>query len=772
MSDHHRSSRGIRARTLLTLKSYAVPWRSVRILATCLLLSTVAAAAGAQSKLTIDVDSNNGAILHGASGFLYGQSEAGISTENLIAPLKPQYSAGKPPGGLQHAGGDVTHIAPQYLAAGGKGMQIYLQDIYETFYPNPGIASYTSTVQGIVNSLKSDPNFQNYIYVPFNEPDGEIYGSYGKGVTNLSGLESDWVTIYNAIHAINPSAKIAGPNFYLYDNDAYTSFMTYVQAHNALPTQITWHELTNATYTDWYTEYSDYRAIEKNLGISPLPIVINEYAQSTQMGVPGQLVQYIARFENSKVYGCLAYWTPDGDLSYLGASSQPNIPTPGWWLYQWYGEMAGNTLTVTPPNANAQGLQGVAALDANTQQVKAIFGGTSGTVDVVLEGLSSQSYFASKVHVTVWGINSEGSTGVATTGPSYIQEADYTESGGSVTVSVPNTQTNSAYYLVVTPAKSLSPANHADRYEAEYADLFGPATVEYGDNTGYSGTYFVQGYGKNNNAVTEFDVQAAGSGFYSIDLRYSSPEDTSSLSLYLNGPELETISLPATENANTWSDATVTIFLTAGINRIAYGTNGSTNAVQLDYIDVNSTSGTSTTYEATSSANTLGGTAVDQSNSDAPGGTQVGYVGQGSANYLQFNNVNVPTAGLYRMIVQYANDEVYSGSMGGAVYRFAQVSVNGASPATTYFDNTFSYNTFLAQEIDVQLNAGNNTVRFSNSTTSPGPDIESGYARSSLPVRSRQRTDRKANASHRVRPSLLARTRRSMDCATGASPAS
>jgi hypothetical protein len=336
----------------------------------------------AQSQLTINVNSNNGTILHGASGWLYGQSELDLPSQNLMAPLKPRYSAGKPPQGLQHAGGDVIQVTPSYLSSGGVGMQIYLQDIFSTFYPNPGIASYTSTVQGIVNSLKSNPNFQDFIYVPFNEPDGVVYGKYGTGITNLSGFESDWVTIFNAIRAINPSAKIAGPNFFLYDNNAYTSWLTYAKAHNAVPNQITWHELTNSTYTDWYTEYNDYRAIEKSLGISPLPIVINEYAQSTQMGVPGQLVQFIARFENSRVYGCLAYWTPDGDLSYLGASAQPNVPTGGWWLYQWYGEMAGNTLSVAPPNLNAQGLQGVAALDANTHQIKAIFGGTSGTVNV------------------------------------------------------------------------------------------------------------------------------------------------------------------------------------------------------------------------------------------------------------------------------------------------------------------------------------------------------------------------------------------------------
>ena len=415
-------------------------------------------------------------------------------------------------------------------------------------------------------------------------------------------------------------------------------------------------------------------------------------------------------------------------LDIWASTAQPNVPTGAWWLYQWYGEMLGNTLSVTAPSTTAQGLQGVAALDSNTQQVKAIFGGTSGTVSVVMSGLSSQSYFgSSKVHATVWGVDSTGSN--PSTGPYYVQEADYTESGGQITVSVPSTKTTSAYYLIVTPAKSLSSVNSTTKYEAEYADLFGTATVNYGTNTGYSGTYFVSGYGTNSNAITEFDVTAATSGFYNIDLRYSSPNASGGLDLYLNGPLLETVSLSQTANANSWADATVPVFLTAGINRIAYGalSNGTSNGVALDYINVTPTTGTITTYEATSSANTLGGTAVAQTNSSAPGGTQVGYVGQGSANYLQFNNVNVPTAGLYRMTINYASDEVYTDPEGGAVFRYAQISVNGGTAQQVYFDNTFSWNTFEPIEVDVQLNAGNNTIRFSNNTTSPTPNLDSGW---------------------------------------------
>jgi len=45
-----------------------------------------------------------------------------------------------------------------------------------------------------------------------------------------------------------------------------------------------------------------------------------------------------------------------------------------------------------------------------------------------------------------------------------------------------------------------------------------------------------------------------------------------------------------------------------------------------------------------------------------------------------------------------------------------------------YFANTFSGEIYLPMEIDVQLKPGNNTIRFLNSTTSPTPNIESGWA--------------------------------------------
>jgi hypothetical protein len=118
---------------------------------------------------------------------------------------------------------------------------------------------------------------------------------------------------------------------------------------------------------------------------------------------------------------------------------------------------------------------------------------------------------------------------------------------------------------------------------------------------------------------------------------------------------------------------------------------------------------------------------VRESNGSAPGGTEVGYVGQGAANYVHFNGVYAPTSGQYIMLVEYSNGEVYSGADGGAAFRYAQISVNGGAAQQVYFDNTVNYTTYQEPAVSVQLNAGNNTVKCYNSSTSPNPNIGSGW---------------------------------------------
>ena len=118
-------------------------------------------------------------------------------------------------------------------------------------------------------------------------------------------------------------------------------------------------------------------------------------------------------------------------------------------------------------------------------------------------------------------------------------------------------------------------------------------------------------------------------------------------------------------------------------------------------------SNTSHAYEGESSANTLAGGAVIASCSACSGGQKVGNVGNGGT--LKFNNVNVATAGTYLLKIDYAD---------GDAGRSAQMSVNGGTALTLNFGgtNNGSWNNVQSLDVPVMLNAGNNTILFSNSS--------------------------------------------------------
>jgi hypothetical protein len=682
----------------------------------------------ANPQLVVDLSSNTGALKYGASGFLYGLGNDGIPSVNMLAPLNPRVAAQKPEGGLQHPNGDALNVSDTYKAAGGREIEIYLQDIYPNWpYDNLGMNDYLTKVDSIIRQVVASPNRSMFSYVPFNEPDQIWYNKSDKKQT----LFDDWKTVYQRIKSIDPAARIVGPNFARYDGTVYRDFLTFARDNYCLPDVISWHELNDDFFAGRYSRYDDYRSIESSLGLSAREICINEYGRSSgDLGVPGKLVQWIARFENSKVDACLAYWTTAGCLDDLVARDSSNQATGGWWLYKWYGSMTGHTVKVTPPNANAEGLQGLASLDSEKKQARILFGGSRGSTTVVVKGFDSTPCFGSKVHVVVWAAASTGTN--SSNGPAFVMEGDYAVTDGEISVTVNNMVDTTAYQMIITPDTALSSVSEANRYEAEYADLSGSAKITYGGNTGYSGTGFVEGYGKSDNASTSFVVTASHDGFYNVRLRYSagpigSAPSTRTIRIMLNGSPLKDLSVPATTDWNTWADATMQVFLIAGINCIAFNafTNDDSAAVNIDYIEVTLGRGTIDTYEAEAAGNTLGGIAAVMNDPAASGGQYVGYIGNGAANTLQFNNVNVPSSGTYRMVVYFANAE----NKGSHEYniqvvdRYADISVNGGAAKRVYFRNTFAWNAYRTTVIDVDLNAGSNTIKFSNSSAH-APNID------------------------------------------------
>jgi hypothetical protein len=123
-----------------------------------------------------------------------------------------------------------------------------------------------------------------------------------------------------------------------------------------------------------------------------------------------------------------------------------------------------------------------------------------------------------------------------------------------------------------------------------------------------------------------------------------------SLQLMLNGLPLTEVSLRKVVNPG------LNVFLTAGINRVAFETITAV-AIPVLGLEMVPAKGIVDVYEAESVQNTLGGTAVVIDDPTASGGKYVGGIGNGAANFLEFHNIIVSQSGLYRMVVHFSNAE-------------------------------------------------------------------------------------------------------------------
>lgn len=123
----------------------------------------------------------------------------------------------------------------------------------------------------------------------------------------------------------------------------------------------------------------------------------------------------------------------------------------------------------------------------------------------------------------------------------------------------------------------------------------------------------------------------------------------------------------------------------------------------------------STTYLASSSANTLAGGAAVASCNSCLGGKKVGFVGSGGT--LTFNNVNVSTAGNYEVQVGYLDGTA------GTVGRSTTLTVNGAAAGTLADVPTGSFANPGSETVSLPLKTGSNTIEFSNSAAY-APDFD------------------------------------------------
>jgi hypothetical protein len=119
----------------------------------------------------------------------------------------------------------------------------------------------------------------------------------------------------------------------------------------------------------------------------------------------------------------------------------------------------------------------------------------------------------------------------------------------------------------------------------------------------------------------------------------------------------------------------------------------------------------SSTIEANASGNTIAGAAKVDSCTGCADGEKVGFIGDGSANYVTINDVDAPSAGTYSLTITYCLD--------GA--RTFDVSVNGGS-GTAVALNGVNWNYPTVQTVAVSLKAGENSIKFYNDSAY-APDL-------------------------------------------------
>jgi hypothetical protein len=258
--------------------------------------------------------------------------------------------------------------------------------------------------------------------------------------------------------------------------------------------------------------------------------------------------------------------------------------------------------------------------------------------------------------------------------------------------------------LNVPPAKSTS-------YEAYLATLTGSAQVadcplcSEGKKVGYIGI------GPNNNVFFD-DVKVDRDGVYNMEVD-SATSGTRSYIININGGPAITLNSSG-GSGNVPSRLTIPVKLKKGDNSIEFG-NPISYPPDLDRIVI-SGNGTAPypdaqTYEAELA--TLSGSASAGFNGNASGLAKAGNIGGGAANSVTFSNVEVQSAGIYNLEIDYFTQGP----------RSFFVTVND-QPAKELDLNGYSFGTPTSTVIQVQLKAGKNQIVFDN-PSNYAPDLDS-----------------------------------------------
>lgn len=396
--------------------------------------------------LTVDCSDEIGVARHCASGALYGVTETSpTDVDEFITPLQPNMFTQPALSGTenQHPFGNALAVAERIKDTTAT-VTIRLSDICPGWpYRFVGMETWKETVSAIIDD-KLEANLDNiYGYEIWNEPTGTWTS------TTIS-FEEFWKETYDLIREKDPTADIIGPSYATFDKNQLREFLVYCQENDCMPDIMCWHELTNVGNTA--ANIKAYRALEQELGMTPLRISINEYCDGIKEreGAPGPCAAYIAKFERYGIdSACLSWWFTDRPGHLGSLLSSPSTKGAGWYFFNWYGSMQGNMLTVTPPNENSKYVDGFASLDEESKELMCLFGGDNdGAIEVKWENLPS--WVTQESEMLVEKVEWEGRT-IASNGTENITaESEIVWKDGKLSVTIKDTNDTAGYRIRIT----------------------------------------------------------------------------------------------------------------------------------------------------------------------------------------------------------------------------------------------------------------------------------------------------------------------------------
>jgi hypothetical protein len=402
----------------------------------------------AQNTITVDLSNKIRPVTHCASGSLYGVTETLPSDViNMIAPLNPHVFANPAFSGpgRQQPIGDALEVSRRLQNTTAK-VQVRLADVLPGWpYQWPGQQSFLNTCTQVINAKKASGRTNYDGYEIWNEP----YGTWQN--KNGDFFSVCWKPTFDLIRSLDPGERIIGPSLAYYNNSRMREFLIYCKANNCIPDVICWHQWGAGGFVN---SYNQYRALEKELGISPRPISINEYSSKTSdpnEGCPGYSVPFISKFERHGIESaCISWWFTNlpGRLGSLITSN--NQKGGGWHLYKWYGDMTGQMVQVTPPNDFSDGLDGFGCIDDTQKYASICIGGNfTGNATVNIKGIPA--FFGSSVKVKLEYVTwTNKDTPVAST--NLISNTTFNVNNGSISVPVNVSSIYYAYRIFLEPS--------------------------------------------------------------------------------------------------------------------------------------------------------------------------------------------------------------------------------------------------------------------------------------------------------------------------------